>query len=80
MFNGIIKFETRNDKMIIFIFQNKSLEWFPRLRALSLDKLDRNDEENDVNYLKNRLEETNNLIINLSKQLEDIKESVIKLK
>lgn len=45
---------------------------------MSLDELERNEEENEINYLKKRLEETNNMMACINKQLEEIKESVEK--
>ena len=47
------------------------------MRALSLDASGKADEDNEMLNLKNRLEITNNIVINLSKQLDEIKETVI---
>jgi hypothetical protein len=52
------------------------LEFFPRMRAMSLDALNKVDEDNEMNSMKLKLELTNSLVLNLSKQLEDLKESV----
>ncbi len=57
--------------------KNKNLEWFPRMRAMSLDSSEKDEEDNEINHLKQKFELTNNLVINLSKQLEELKESVI---
>ena len=52
------------------------MEWFPRMRAMSLDTSDKIEEDNELGSLKERLEFTNNLVLNLSKQLDELKESV----
>jgi hypothetical protein len=46
------------------------------MRAMSLDALNKVDEDNEMNSMKLKLELTNSLVLNLSKQLEDLKESV----
>jgi hypothetical protein len=46
------------------------------MRAMSLDALNKVDEDNEMNSMKLKIEMTNNLVLNLSKQLEDLKESV----
>ena len=46
------------------------------MRAMSLDTNQKEEEDNELNSLKMRLEFTNNIVINLSKQLEDLKETV----
>ncbi|RNA42187.1 inositol 1-4-5-trisphosphate receptor isoform X1 [Brachionus plicatilis] len=67
---------TGQESFVYQCIKDKSLEWFPRMRAMSLDKLDRSDEENEINFLKNKLEETNSMMSSLNKQLEEIKESL----
>lgn len=56
--------------------KNKNLEFFPRMRAMSLDTFNKVDEDNEMNEMKERLDFTNNLVLSLSKQLAEIKESV----
>ena len=46
------------------------------MRAMSLDASGKTEEENELNQLKTRLELTNNLVLSLTKQLDDIKETV----
>ena len=46
------------------------------MRAMSLDSYDKEDEESEINYLKNRLDQTNSLVIALSKQIEELSEKV----
>lgn len=47
------------------------------MRAMSLDASGKVEEDNELNHVKSKLELTTNLVLNLSKQLEEIKESVI---
>ena len=47
------------------------------MRAMSLDATTKDEEDNELNDLKLRLEFTNNLVVNLTKQLDELKESVI---
>lgn len=46
------------------------------MRAMSLDTFNKVDEDNEMNEMKERLDFTNNLVLSLSKQLAEIKESV----
>ena len=46
------------------------------MRAMSLDSYGKEEEDNEMNNLKLRLEFTNNIVINLSKQLDELKETV----
>ena len=50
------------------------------MRAMSLDTSDKVEEDNELGSLKERLEFTNNLVLNLSKQLDELKESVFTIK
>jgi hypothetical protein len=47
------------------------------MRAMSLDSYDKEDEDNELNYLKNRLDNTNSLVLALSKQIEELCEKVV---
>lgn len=46
------------------------------MRAMSLDSYGKEEEDNEMNNLKVRLEFTNNIVLNLSKQLDELKETV----
>ena len=47
------------------------------MRAMSLDDFNKNEvEDNEMNNMRERLELTSNLVLNLSKQLQDLKDSV----
>ena len=52
------------------------VEWFPRLRCMSLVSEDTEPEQNDVKDLQNQLNQTNNLVRLLTKQLGDLKDKV----
>lgn len=62
--------------MLFYEIKKKNLDWFPRMRAMSLDATTKDEEDNELNDLKLRLEFTNNLVVNLTKQLDELKESV----
>jgi hypothetical protein len=54
--------------------QTKSLNWFPKMKAMSLDNFgDDRSEDNDLNCIKANLEQTNGLVRNLTKEIDDIK-------
>ena len=46
------------------------------MRALSLDEHIREEEDNDLNKLKKSLDVTNNLVLLLNKQIDELKDSV----
>ncbi len=46
------------------------------MRAMSLDNSGKEEEDNEMCYLRERLDITSNLVLALSKQLEDLKETV----
>ena len=56
--------------------QEKKLDWFPRMRAMSLAVDNTDSEQNDVHGLRLLLETTNEAVEALSKQLVDLEEQV----
>ena len=58
--------------------QNKpaDLEWFPRLRCMSLNTEEVEQEQNEMKELQRQLKETTSLVKNLSSQLNDLREKV----
>ncbi len=52
------------------------MEWFPRMRAMSLDDANKIEEENEINYLKTKLDHTTELVHNLNKQIDELKDMV----
>lgn len=56
--------------------QSGDLDWFPRLRCLSLSQEDGETEQNDLRMLRDQLKHTNTLVEQLSDQLKDLKAKV----
>ena len=52
------------------------MDWFPRMRAMSLAVDDTEQEANDLRTLQRQLESTNNLVTTLSTQLTELREQV----
>lgn len=57
-------------------FQEHNLDWFPRMRAMSLVSSDAEGEQNEIRNLQEKLESTMKLVSNLSSQLTELKEQV----
>lgn len=47
------------------------------MRAMSLDESAKEEDQNEINIIKSKLESTNKLIFILTKQFEEIKDNVI---
>lgn len=58
--------------------QEHNLDWFPRMRAMSLVSSDAEGEQNEIRNLQEKLESTMRLVSNLSGQLTELKEQVIR--
>lgn len=56
--------------------QEHNLDWFPRMRAMSLVSSDAEGEQNEIRNLQEKLESTMRLVSNLSGQLTELKEQV----
>lgn len=52
------------------------MDWFPRMRAMSLVSSDADGEQNEIRSLQEKLESTMKLVSNLSGQLTELKEQV----
>lgn len=59
--------------------QEHNLDWFPRMRAMSLVSSDSDGEQNEIRNLQEKLESTMRLVVNLSGQLTELKEQVCAL-
>ena len=57
--------------------QEKNLEWFPRMRAMSLSADDGEGEQNELRNLQQQLELTNKLVQTLSGQLSELKDQMM---
>lgn len=60
----------------ISVYQEHNLDWFPRMRAMSLVSSDADGEQNEIRNLQEKLESTMKLVSNLSGQLTELKEQV----
>ena len=61
------------------IVKDKNLEWFPRLRAISLAAAEQNNEEaeqSEMRSLQVQLEATQSLVGTLSRQLAELRDQV----
>ncbi|NXF94438.1 ITPR2 protein, partial [Eubucco bourcierii] len=54
----------------------KNLDWFPRMRAMSLVSNEGDGEQNEIRNLQERLESTMTLVKQLSSQLAELKEQM----
>lgn len=58
------------------LFQEKNLDWFPRMRAMSLVSSEGENEQNEIRNLQEKLDSTMSLVKQLSGQLAELKEQV----
>lgn len=65
-----------NKMDLYFNLQEKNLDWFPRMRAMSLTADDGEGEQNELRNLQQQLEATNKLVQTLSTQLAELKDQV----
>ncbi len=56
------------------------MDWFPRMRAMSLAADDGEGEQNEFRTLQSQLDSTQKLIATLSQQLFELKDQVFKKK
>lgn len=61
---------------VVSEFQERNLDWFPRMRAMSLVSSDAEGEQNELRNLQEKLESTMKLVSNLSSQLSELKDQV----
>lgn len=52
------------------------MDWFPRMRAMSLVSNEGDNEQNEIRNLQEKLESTMSLVKQLSSQLAELKEQV----
>lgn len=64
------------DPAALCLNQEHNLDWFPRMRAMSLVSSDADGEQNEIRSLQEKLESTMKLVSNLSGQLTELKEQV----
>ena len=70
---------TGPDSYVHALIEKKNLDWFPRLRAISLAAAEQDSEDaeqSEKRSLLSQLEITQTMVSNLSRQLMDLKEQV----
>eukprot|EP00069_Balaena_mysticetus_P011349 bmy_07086T0 len=58
------------------LVRERNLDWFPRMRAMSLVSSDSEGEQNELRNLQEKLESTMKLVTNLSGQLSELKDQM----
>uniref|UniRef100_A0AAY4DE77 Inositol 1,4,5-trisphosphate receptor n=1 Tax=Denticeps clupeoides TaxID=299321 RepID=A0AAY4DE77_9TELE len=70
---------TGPESYVAHMIKNKNLDWFPRMQAMSLVVTDGDGEQNEMRILQDRLSSTMKVVIQLTGQLNELKEQVISL-
>uniref|UniRef100_A0A4W5Q065 Ion transport domain-containing protein n=1 Tax=Hucho hucho TaxID=62062 RepID=A0A4W5Q065_9TELE len=69
---------TGPESYVAEMIKEHNLDWFPRMRAMSLVSSDAEGEQNEIRNLQEKLESAMRLVCNLSGQLTELKEQVTK--
>ncbi|XP_061114251.1 LOW QUALITY PROTEIN: inositol 1,4,5-trisphosphate receptor type 1-like [Conger conger] len=67
---------TGPESYVAEMIKEHNLDWFPRMRAMSLVSSDAEGEQNEIRSLQEKLESTMKLVSNLSGQLTELKEQM----
>ncbi|XP_029648662.1 inositol 1,4,5-trisphosphate receptor type 1 isoform X5 [Octopus sinensis] len=67
---------TGPESYVYAMIKDKNLDWFPRMRAMSLTAEESDGEQNELRNLQQQLDNTNKLVLTLSQQLIDLKEQM----
>uniref|UniRef100_A0A8C7C8A9 Inositol 1,4,5-trisphosphate receptor n=1 Tax=Oncorhynchus kisutch TaxID=8019 RepID=A0A8C7C8A9_ONCKI len=67
---------TGPESYVAEMIREHNLDWFPRMRAMSLVCSDADGEQNEIRSLQEKLESTMKLVSNLSGQLTELKEQM----
>ncbi|KAK7940388.1 hypothetical protein WMY93_003714 [Mugilogobius chulae] len=67
---------TGPESYVAEMIKEHNLDWFPRMRAMSLVSSDAEGEQNEIRNLQEKLESTMRLVCNLSGQLTELKEQM----
>uniref|UniRef100_A0A8D0AZ83 Inositol 1,4,5-trisphosphate receptor n=1 Tax=Sander lucioperca TaxID=283035 RepID=A0A8D0AZ83_SANLU len=67
---------TGPESYVAEMIKEHNLDWFPRMRAMSLVSSDAEGEQNEIRNLQEKLESTMRLVVNLSGQLTELKEQM----
>nr|KAF6474550.1 inositol 1,4,5-trisphosphate receptor type 1 [Rousettus aegyptiacus] len=69
---------TGPESYVAEMIKERNLDWFPRMRAMSLVSSDSEGEQNELRNLQEKLESTMKLVTNLSGQLSELKDQEMK--
>ncbi|MBN3317525.1 ITPR2 protein, partial [Atractosteus spatula] len=64
------------EDLVFGMAAEKNLDWFPRMRAMSLVSNEGDSEQNEIRILQEKLDNTVTLVTQLSSQLSELKEQV----
>ncbi|KFO23129.1 Inositol 1,4,5-trisphosphate receptor type 3 [Fukomys damarensis] len=67
---------TGPESYVAQMIKNKNLDWFPRMRAMSLVSGEGDGEQNEIRLLQDRLSSTMKLVSHLTSQLSELKEQM----
>ncbi|XP_062825808.1 inositol 1,4,5-trisphosphate receptor type 1 isoform X5 [Anolis carolinensis] len=67
---------TGPESYVAEMIKERNLDWFPRMRAMSLVSSDSEGEQNELRNLQEKLESTMKLVSNLSSQLSELKDQM----
>uniref|UniRef100_A0A670Y5I6 Inositol 1,4,5-trisphosphate receptor n=1 Tax=Pseudonaja textilis TaxID=8673 RepID=A0A670Y5I6_PSETE len=67
---------TGPESYVAEMIKERNLDWFPRMRAMSLVSSDSEGEQNELRNLQEKLDSTMKLVSNLSSQLTELKDQV----
>ncbi|KAK7916382.1 hypothetical protein WMY93_012143 [Mugilogobius chulae] len=67
---------TGPESYVAEMIRDHNLDWFPRMRAMSLVSSDADGEQNEIRSLQEKLESTMKLVSNLSGQLSELKDQM----
>nr|XP_056723260.1 inositol 1,4,5-trisphosphate receptor type 1 isoform X2 [Euleptes europaea] len=67
---------TGPESYVAEMIKERNLDWFPRMRAMSLVSSDAEGEQNELRNLQEKLESTMKLVSNLSSQLSELKDQM----
>uniref|UniRef100_A0A674JBD5 Inositol 1,4,5-trisphosphate receptor n=1 Tax=Terrapene triunguis TaxID=2587831 RepID=A0A674JBD5_9SAUR len=68
---------TGPESYVAQMIKNKNLDWFPRMRAMSLVSNEGEGEQNELRSLQDKLNSTMKLVSHLTSQLNELKEQVL---
>uniref|UniRef100_G1PJG4 Inositol 1,4,5-trisphosphate receptor n=1 Tax=Myotis lucifugus TaxID=59463 RepID=G1PJG4_MYOLU len=67
---------TGPESYVAQMIKNKNLDWFPRMRAMSLVSNEGEGEQNEIRILQDKLSSTMKLVSHLTAQLNELKEQM----